>query len=174
VSEFQDCPGAIIPDDTPSAISNGLTTTCLQAEPPPAFDCSKYNEPIECNLEYQPCNVKYEPACSDFTDEVNPDGSPIHTEPHWWPKSCDDAYVARLREDYPEITKDMSDYGVKDYYNPHGFDYQAQALWDHTGDASYDYTSVADALLVLFNKFIEMGVSESAIFKLIEDGEQDE
>jgi len=167
VSEFQDFPGAIIPDDTPNAISNGLATTCLQAEPPPAFDCSKYNESIDCQ-------VTDEPACTDFTDEVGLGGSGVRTEPHWWPKRCDDAYVARLREDYPEITEGMSDYGVKDYYNPHGFDYQAQALWDHTGDASYDYTSVADALLVLFNKFIEMGVSKSAIFKLIEDGEQDE
>jgi hypothetical protein len=66
-----------------------------------------------------------------------------------FPTPADDAYIARLRTDYPEICDGKSDEEVMDYYNPNGHAYVEPTLWDHLGDASYDYKKLADAYLAL-------------------------
>ena len=66
-----------------------------------------------------------------------------------FPTPIDATYIARLRDDYPEVCQGESDDGVMDYYNPAGAKYVEQTLWDHLGDAAYDYERLADAYLKL-------------------------
>jgi hypothetical protein len=66
-----------------------------------------------------------------------------------FPTLADAAYIERLREDYPETCKGMSDEAVMDFYNPAGAKYVEQTLWDHVGDAAYDFERLADMYLKL-------------------------
>lgn len=66
-----------------------------------------------------------------------------------FPTPTDAAYIARLREDYPEVCDGKSDDWVIDHYNPNGCKYVEQTLWDHLGDAGNDYERLADAYLAL-------------------------
>lgn len=68
-------------------------------------------------------------------------------KPYWWPELADDAWRARLRDDYPEETADWSDEKLDDYYNEHGWKYVD--TWDHLGDAREEYEKLADAFLKL-------------------------
>ena len=68
------------------------------------------------------------------------------------PKLCDKAYCDRLRKDYPEH-EDWDDEDLIEYYN-HGRRYEA--LWDHVGDAYYDYEKLADSFLKLEKTHAEM------------------
>lgn len=61
----------------------------------------------------------------------------------------DATYIARLRKDYPEKCDGLSDEEVMDYYNPQGFRYVECTLWDHVGDAAYDFEKLAKAYLKL-------------------------
>ena len=70
-------------------------------------------------------------------------------KPWWFPVLADDAWVARIREDYPEHTANMDDDDVRHEY-AEGRKYAA--LWDHTGDAYADYEKLADAYLELLAK----------------------
>ena len=70
-------------------------------------------------------------------------------KPCWFPVLSDDAWVARIREDYPEHTKGMDDDDVRHEY-AEGRKYAT--LWDHTGDAYADYEKLADAYLELLAK----------------------
>jgi hypothetical protein len=65
------------------------------------------------------------------------------------PTLTDAAYVARLRKDYPERCDGKGDEEVLAYYNPAGHKYVECTLWDHLGDAAYDYERLADAYLAL-------------------------
>lgn len=66
-----------------------------------------------------------------------------------FPTPADAAYIARLRADYPERCSGLSDEEVMDHYNPNGYAYVEPTLWDHLGDAAYDYKKLADAYLAL-------------------------
>ena len=67
-------------------------------------------------------------------------------KPFWYPQPTDEAWVARIRADYPEETRDLSDGEVREEY-AEGWKYET--LWDHLGDARADYESLADAFLAL-------------------------
>lgn len=67
--------------------------------------------------------------------------------PFWFPVLCDDAYFARLREDYPHCAH-MSDEDLHDHFNE-GLKYQN--LWDHAGDAYSDYEPLADSYLTVLS-----------------------
>ena len=67
-----------------------------------------------------------------------------HTSgPWWWPRLTDGAWLARIREDYPEEAH-RSDEGLRDYYAD-GRKYDV--LWDHVGDAYEQFEPLADAAL---------------------------
>lgn len=66
-----------------------------------------------------------------------------------FPTPTDAAYIKRLREDYPEKCDGRDDAWVMDYYNPEDFKYVECTLWDHVGDATYDFERLADAYLEL-------------------------
>lgn len=66
-----------------------------------------------------------------------------------FPTPTDAAYIARLRKDYPERCDGKTDDEVMDIYNERGFKYVECTLWDHIGDAAYDYQQLADAYLAL-------------------------
>lgn len=66
-------------------------------------------------------------------------------EPYWYPERTDDAWLARIREDYPERS-DWDDESLREYFA----DGQKYATtWDHIGDAYNDYEPLADAFLNL-------------------------
>lgn len=65
------------------------------------------------------------------------------------PTPIDAAYIAILRKDYPEKCDGQSDEWVMAYYNPAGAKYVECTLWDHLGDAAYDYERLADAYFEL-------------------------
>ena len=67
-------------------------------------------------------------------------------KPYWYPVLTDDAWVARIREDYPEDTNGRSDEWVRESY-AHGCKYAD--VWDHLGDAREDWERLADAYLKL-------------------------
>ena len=71
--------------------------------------------------------------------------------PWWFPVLCDEAYFARLREDYPE-NADWSDDELHSYYNDSR---KYQCLWDHTGDAYEEWEPLADAYLALVQQRLE-------------------
>jgi hypothetical protein len=66
--------------------------------------------------------------------------------PYWFPKLTDDAWIARVRSDYPDDTEGMSDGWVRDTY---AGGYKYADTWDHLGDARHDYEMLADAYLDL-------------------------
>jgi hypothetical protein len=66
-----------------------------------------------------------------------------------FPTPTDATYIARLRKDYPEVCDGKSDDEVMEHYNPEGFKYVEETLWDHIGDAAYDFERLADAYLKL-------------------------
>lgn len=66
-----------------------------------------------------------------------------------FPTPTDAAYIKRLREDYPERCDGKSDDEVMAYYNPSEFKYVECTLWDHVGDAAYDFERLADAYIAL-------------------------
>lgn len=70
-------------------------------------------------------------------------------EPWWFPVLTDDAWIARIRSDYPESTDGMCDDEIRRKY-ANGRKYAT--LWDHTGDAYADYEKLADAYLELLAK----------------------
>ena len=64
----------------------------------------------------------------------------------WWePTLTDAAWLARIREDYPN-NADESDDWLRDYYAD-GRKYAV--TWDHVGDAYDDWEMLADAYLKL-------------------------
>lgn len=66
----------------------------------------------------------------------------------WWePELVDDAYVARLRADYPEKCQGMSDNWVLLHFNETGGKYAV--TWDHLGDAYEQFEKLADAYYAL-------------------------
>lgn len=73
-------------------------------------------------------------------------------KPSWYPVLCDDAYFARLREDYP-IKAGWSDEKLHEYFN-YGAKYST--MWDHLGEAYVDYEKLADAFLELEKKFEDL------------------
>jgi broad specificity phosphatase PhoE len=66
--------------------------------------------------------------------------------PDWFPVLTDDKWVAEIREEYPEDTEGMTDDEIREEY-ANGCKYAD--LWDHLGDARYDYQMLADAYLEL-------------------------
>jgi hypothetical protein len=68
-----------------------------------------------------------------------------------FPTPIDAAYIASLRTDYPEKCDGQTDEWVMEYYNPSGFRYVEPTIWDHVGDAAYDFERLADAYLTLRN-----------------------
>lgn len=66
-----------------------------------------------------------------------------------FPTPVDAAYIQRLRKDYPETCDGHDDEWVMDNYNPGGAKYVECTLWDHVGDAAYDFERLADAYLAL-------------------------
>ena len=66
-----------------------------------------------------------------------------------FPTPTDAAYIARLRQDYPAFCNGRGDDEVMDHYNPSGCRYVESTLWDHLGDAIYEYEKLADAYLAL-------------------------
>jgi hypothetical protein len=69
------------------------------------------------------------------------------TKKEWWePELADGAYIARLRQDYPEKCEDKSDEWLLEYYNE-GRKYVV--LWDHIGEAYAQFERLADAYFKL-------------------------
>jgi hypothetical protein len=67
----------------------------------------------------------------------------IEQKREWWfPALTGDAWIARIREDYPEETQNLSDEEIRDKYAD-GRKYAD--LWDHLGDARDDWEKLADA-----------------------------
>ncbi len=66
--------------------------------------------------------------------------------PWWFPTLTDAAWVARIRDDYPDETSGMDDEAVRDEYAD-GMKYAE--LWDNLGDAREEYEKLADAYLAL-------------------------
>jgi hypothetical protein len=78
---------------------------------------------------------------------------PIEVDKEWWfPVLCDDAYFARLRNDYPEDAR-LSDEELHEKYNE-GLKYQQ--LWDHTGDAYEQFEKLADDWVSLRKDAVEL------------------
>jgi hypothetical protein len=69
--------------------------------------------------------------------------------PYWFPKLTDDAWIARVRADYPQDTDGMSDEWVRDTY---AGGYKYADTWDHLGDARHEYEKLADAYLDLLKR----------------------
>lgn len=69
--------------------------------------------------------------------------------PYWFPTLTDDAWIARVRADYPLETEGMSDEWVRDTYAD---GYKYADTWDHLGDARNDYEKLADAYLALLER----------------------
>jgi len=67
-------------------------------------------------------------------------------KPWWFPVLVNDAYIARLRKDYPDVTKNLDNAEVHDKYCD-GRKYAV--LWDNVGDAYTEYEKLADAYLGL-------------------------
>ena len=60
----------------------------------------------------------------------------------WWePEPTDDAWLKRIRDDYPDNANE-SDHWLRDYY-AEGRRYAV--TWDHLGDAYAEYEELADA-----------------------------
>jgi hypothetical protein len=74
-------------------------------------------------------------------------------EKEWWfPELADEAFCERIRSDYPDDAKDMTNDEIIDYYAD-GQKYSTN--WDHCGEAYEEYEKLADAYLKL------LGNSES-------------
>lgn len=69
-------------------------------------------------------------------------------KPYWFPTLCDKEYCKRLREDYPDQAKGMSDEELVEHYND-GAKYST--TWDHVGDAYEEYEPLADSFLDLLS-----------------------
>lgn len=65
------------------------------------------------------------------------------------PRLVNAEYIVQLRKSYPEICEGKDDDEVMNYYNPARCKYVECTLWDHLGDAAYDYNKLADAYLKL-------------------------
>lgn len=65
------------------------------------------------------------------------------SRPWWWPVKTDEAWLARVRDDYPENAH-LSDEELREEYAD-GAKYQT--LWDHTADAYEEYEKLADFVL---------------------------
>ena len=66
------------------------------------------------------------------------------SEREWWePVPVDAAYIAELRENYPDKCDGMSDEWVVDHFNEAGGKYAV--TWDHLGDAYAQFEELADA-----------------------------
>ena len=71
----------------------------------------------------------------------------MSTEKPWWfPQLTDDAWIARIRAEYPEDMDGLDDEAVRDGYAD-GMKYAD--TWDHLGDARHSYEHLADAYLAL-------------------------
>ena len=65
------------------------------------------------------------------------------SKPWWWPTLTDDAWLARIRKDYPEHA-----HWDDDTLREHFADGRKYAVtWDHVGDAYAEYEELADAFL---------------------------
>ena len=81
--------------------------------------------------------------------DVNSTASEEEEKPYWFPELTDDAWLARIREDYPEDTAGMDDDSIREEY-AHGRKYAD--VWDHLGDARDAYEKLADAYLELLSR----------------------
>ena len=63
----------------------------------------------------------------------------------WYPRLVDDAYLKRLRKDYPESAH-LADDELRAEYE---CEEKYATLWDHIGDAYGEYEKVADRMLEL-------------------------
>lgn len=70
-------------------------------------------------------------------------------KPWWFPTLTDAAWIAQIRADYPDDTRDMDDDEVREHYAD-GWKYAD--TWDHLGDAREEYEKLADAYLALLAK----------------------
>jgi hypothetical protein len=70
----------------------------------------------------------------------------VNDKPYWFPVLTDAAWVARIREDYPDDTDGLSDESIRDQYAD-GCKYAD--TWDNLGDAREDYEKLADAYLAM-------------------------
>lgn len=73
----------------------------------------------------------------------------MNDKPWWFPVLTDDAWIACVREDYPDDTQGMDDDEIRDVYAD-GWKYAD--TWDHLGDARAEYEKLADAYLALLAK----------------------
>ena len=67
--------------------------------------------------------------------------------PYWYPTRIDEAWFARIRKDYPEVTRGLSDGEIQVLY-AHGCSTYTD-VWDHLGDARNDWEKLADAFFAL-------------------------
>jgi hypothetical protein len=89
--------------------------------------------------------------------------------PWWWPQRVDDAYLSRLRKDYPEeahLTDGelLAHFECEDKY---------AHLWDHLGDAYEQFEPVADLMLKLLATMPTVPHPGGRLMKLVahyEDG----
>lgn len=70
-------------------------------------------------------------------------------KPWWFPELTDDAWLARIRAEYPEETAELDDDTVRDEY-ANGRKYAD--TWDHLGDARDQFEELADAYLAILAK----------------------
>ena len=69
------------------------------------------------------------------------------SEKEWWePVLTDAAWVASIREEYPEECEGLGDDGVREEYAD-GWKYCT--LWDNLGDAREEHEALADAYMAL-------------------------
>ncbi len=66
--------------------------------------------------------------------------------PYWFPVKTDEKWIARVRSDFPEDTKDMADEYIRELYAD-GWKYADN--WDNLQDARDSYEQLADAYLEL-------------------------
>lgn len=72
--------------------------------------------------------------------------------PYWWPERTDEKWIKRIRKDYPDSTSMMSDEAIRYEY---AHDARYADVWDHVGDARWDYAQLADAFLSLFESLTD-------------------
>lgn len=82
----------------------------------------------------------------------------------WFPQLVDDAYLARLRKDYPENAH-LDDDALRSEY---GCESKYGVTWDHIGDAYDEYEPLADAYLELRDELSALKEENAKLRKALE------